>query len=71
MPALSGTASGLSGFGGTLVAALSAQLVGALSTGAPQVVTIAMVALSVLALGFALFAFRAVEVQSPRLGMEG
>lgn len=71
VPALSGTASGLSGFGGTLVAALSTQLVGALSNGAPQVVTSAMVTLSVVALGFALFAFRAVEVQSPRLETQG
>ncbi len=71
VPALSGTASGLSGFGGMLAAALSTQLVGALSTGAPQAVTGALVTLSVVAWGFAVVAFRAVEAQSLRLGTGG
>lgn len=71
VPALSGTASGLSGFGGMLVAALSTQLVGALSTGAPQAVTGAMATLSVMALGFAVFAFRAGRAQPLRRGANG
>ncbi|CAA9527543.1 MAG: hypothetical protein AVDCRST_MAG91-2668 [uncultured Sphingomonadaceae bacterium] len=58
VPALSGTASGLSGFGGTLVAAAATQVVGVLSNGGSYTVTIAMVALSAVALAAALFVAR-------------
>ena len=59
VPKLSGTASGLSGFAGTLLAAGATQAVGALSDGTPHAVTIAMVALSAVALGAATVACRA------------
>ena len=59
VPALAGTASGLSGFAGTLVAAGATQIVGMLSNGDAVVVTGAMTLLSAAALAAALFVARA------------
>ena len=61
VPQLSGTASGLSGFLGTLAAAGATQVVGALSDGTPVPVAAGMAALAAASLVAAAVAFRRVE----------
>lgn len=57
VPALSGTASGLSGFLGTFVAAAATQVVGALSDGTPLPVAFGMALLAAASLAAAVAAF--------------
>lgn len=58
VPELSGTASGLSGFFGTFLAAGATQVVGSLSDGTPLPVAIGMAALAASSLAAAAIAFR-------------
>jgi hypothetical protein len=58
VPELSGTASGFSGFLGTLIGAGSTQLVGSLSNGTPVPVMVGMGVLALASLGVTLDAFR-------------
>ena len=65
IPQLSGTASGLAGFMGTLVGALATQVVGALSDGTPVPVAVGMAGLAAASLLAAVVAFRPVSVRGP------
>jgi DHA1 family bicyclomycin/chloramphenicol resistance-like MFS transporter len=58
VPELSGTASGFSGFLGTLIGAGSTQIVGSLSNGTPVPVMVGMGVLALASLGVTLVAFR-------------
>ena len=65
VPALAGTASGLAGFMGTLVAALATQVVGALSDGTPVPVATSLAALAAASLLAAVVAFRPARGPAP------